>query len=399
MPSGGEIKLRTRLRGALALVLAATVACPPARALISLNEGRDRLFVNASVSVSQDSNVFANADQKGDFVYSTTLSADYTRRNGWIGVNANAAVSSSRFADIKGQDFNNPTFGLEFTKQTGRTTGSLTLSASRESRADASVNVRSTSWNIPIGLNFKYPIVGAWTATGSFGYSQRRYLDEVAFASLSSYSASLDLIRILNTERELIGGYRFRFSETSRDTTTTDHNVSLGLSGKLLRGITGSARVGYQVRSVESPKINATTYEAWTASVGSGYALSKKANLSASIAKDFSITASDQIVDTTNATLDFKYAYNSRWSFMAGTGWGDTRFLGEGGRVVLDAGPPILYGPNRHDNYLQWHATLAYARNEHFQTSLTYAWFRNWSTLSYADFIRSSWTLTASTRW
>ena len=40
----------------------------------------------------------------------------------------------------------------EFTKQTGRTTGSLSLSASRESRADAAVNLRSTSWNIPVGL-------------------------------------------------------------------------------------------------------------------------------------------------------------------------------------------------------------------------------------------------------
>jgi len=393
------MKIRRQARGALALFLAALTACPPARALVSLNEGRDRLFVNASVSVSRDSNIFANADQKGDFVYSTTLSADYTRRNGWIGVNANAAVSSSRFGEIEGQDFDNPTFSLEFTKQTGRTTGSLTISASRESRADASVNVRSTSWFVPVGLNFKYPIVGAWTATGSLGYSQRRYLDEVAFASLTSYSATLDLIHILNTEREAIGGYRYRFSETSRDTSTSDHNFSLGLNGKLLRGISGSARVGYQFRSVQNPARSDITYQSWTASVGASYALSKKANLSASVAKDFSITASDQIVDTTNASLDFKYAYNSKWAFMGGVGYGDTRFLGEGGRIVLDQGPPVLYGPNRHDNYFEWHATLSYSHSEHFKAMLTYSWFKNWSTLSYADFIRSSWTLTASTRW
>ncbi len=122
MANDGEIMIWRHVRKTLAVVLAATLACPPAQALISLNEGRDRIFVNASVSVSQDSNVFANAEQKGDFLYSTTLSADYTRRNGWIGVNANAAVSSTRFGEIDGQDFDNPTFGLEFTKQTGRTT-------------------------------------------------------------------------------------------------------------------------------------------------------------------------------------------------------------------------------------------------------------------------------------
>lgn len=399
MANDGEIMIWRHVRTTLAVVLAATLACPPAQALISLNEGRDRIFVNASVSVSQDSNVFANAEQKGDFLYSTTLSADYTRRNGWIGVNANAAVSSTRFGEIDGQDFDNPTFGLEFTKQTGRTTGSLTFSASRESRADASVNVRSTSWIIPVGLNFKYPIVGTWTATGALGYSQRKYLDEVAFASLTSYSAALDLIHILNTEREAIGGYRFRFSETSRDTSTTDHNFSLGLNGKLLTGISGSARVGYQVRSAQGATRTDTTYQSWTASVGATYAISRKANLSTSIAKDFSITASDQIVDTTNASLDFKYAYNSKWAFLGGVGFGDTQFLGESGRVVLELGPPILYGPNRHDNFFEWHATLNYSRSEHFKASLTYSWFKNWSTLSYADFIRSSWTLTASTRW
>ncbi len=399
MEQGGEMTIRHQVRSALAIILAACVACPRAHALISLNEGRDRIFVNASVSVSRDSNVFANAEQKGDFLYSTTLSADYTRRNGWIGVNANVAVSSTRFGEIDGQDFDNPTFGLEFTKQTGRTTGSLTLSASRESRADASVNVRSTSWNVPVGLNFKYPIVGTWTATGALGYSQRKYLDEVAFASLTSYSAALDLIHILSTEREAIGGYRYRYSETSRDTSTSDHNFSLGMSGKLITGISGSARFGYQLRSAQGATGSDTMYQSWTASIGASYAISKKANLSASVAKDFSITASDQIVDTTNATLDFKYAYNSKWALLAGVGFGDTQFLGESGRVLLEVGPPIVYGPNRHDNYFEWNATLSYSRSEHFKAMLTYSWFKNWSTLSYADFIRSSWTLTASTRW
>ncbi|MSU48330.1 MAG: hypothetical protein EXS37_04430 [Opitutus sp.] len=186
--------------------------------------------MTASASVSRDSNIFANSDSRGDFVYSSSLSAEYTRRAGWIGVNANASVGSSRFATIKGQDFNNPSFGMEFTKHTGRTTGSLTFSAARESRADAAVNLRSTSWNIPVGLNFKYPISGTYTLTGSFGYSSRRYLDETVFSSLKSYSASFDVIHILTTERDMSVGYRYRYNESSRQTSSTDHNLSLGLT-------------------------------------------------------------------------------------------------------------------------------------------------------------------------
>ena len=38
---------RREIRGGLATMLATLMACPPAQALISLNEGRERIFVNA----------------------------------------------------------------------------------------------------------------------------------------------------------------------------------------------------------------------------------------------------------------------------------------------------------------------------------------------------------------
>lgn len=388
-----------KIRGLIAVVLAALVACPPARALISLNEGRERIFVSAGVSVSRDSNVFANSDNRGDTVYSTSLTADYTRRVGWIGVNANVAVGSSRFATLKGENFSNPSFGLEFTKQTGRTTGSLTLSASRESRADASVNVRSTSWNIPVGLSFKYPISGVYTMSGGFGYSSRRYLDEAVFSSLKSYSASLDLLRILSTERELVAGYRYRYSESTRNTTSMDHALSLGLSGKLIRGMRGSLRAGYQTRGTAGRLEGNPRFDSWFASGSSSYAFSRKLALSGTISKDYSTSATDSIVDSTNASLALQYAYSSHWNVSLGGDFGDSRYLGQGGRMILQAGPPPVLGANRHDDFVSWDATLGYSLNEHFKASFGYSWFRNWSTLAFAEFIRSSWTLSASTRW
>ena len=392
------MSLRQEIRAMLAWLLAVSLACTPARALVALNDGRDRIYVNASVSVSQDSNIFANSDSQGDYVYSTSLSADYTRRAGWIGVNASASVGSSRFANVDGQDFDNPSFALEFTKQTGRTTGSLTLSAARESRADPAVNTRSTSWNIPIGLNFKYPIVSTYTLSGSFGYSSRDYVDETVFASLKNYSASLDLLHMLTSERDVLAGYRYRFSETSRDTSSTDHAVTVGLSGKLIRGVTGSLRVGYQTRIPTGVPGN-EKFSSWTASGSSSYAVNKKLNFNGTIAKDFATTATDTYVDTTTASADMQYAYNSRWSASASVSVGDSQFLGDGGRVLLALGPPPEFGPNRHDNFLTWSTSVNYSLNEHFKAALTYSWFKNWSTLAYADFVRSSTTLTVSTRW
>jgi hypothetical protein len=379
--------------------MATTLACRPSRALVSLNDGHDKIFVSVSTSVAHDSNVFANSNNNGDFVYSTGLSAEYTRRAGWIGVNANMAMGSSHFATLKGQDFNNPSFGLEFTKQSGRTTGSLTLSAARESRADAAVNVRSTSWNVPIGLNFKYPIVGTYTLSGSFGYSSRRYLNETAFASLQSYNASFDLFHILTTERDMLVGYRYRFNESSKHTSSTDHGFSLGINGKLLRGISGSLRVGYQVRIPRGPKGDEPAIKSWTISSPASFAISKRFNISGTVSKDLAITATDAMVDTTTAGIDGQYAFTSHWQTHLGSTFGDTRFLGDNGRVVISAGPPTVFGPQRHDDYVTWSWSLNYARNQHLNSSLTYSWFRNWSTTSFGDFTRSSWTLNMSTRW
>ena len=399
------MKLRRDIRAALAVFVATALVCPPTRALVTLNDGHDKIFVSGAVTVSRDSNVFANSENRGDIVYSTSLSAEYTRRAGWIGVNAAASMSSSRFTDLKDQDFNNPSFGLEFTKQSGRTTGSLVLSAARESRADAAVNMRSTSWNIPVSLNFKYPIVGTYTLSGSMGYSSRRYLDETVFASLATYHAGLDLLHILTTERDLIAGYRFRFSETSRNSNSTDHSASLGLNGKLIRGISGNIRVGYQTRistggvDAGGRRLGSRSFDSWTASGAAAYALNKKTQLSATIAKDFSTTATDSSVDTTTLSLDLQYAFSSRISTSSSVSFGDSRFLGESGRVVISAGPPLVLGAQRHDSYLNYTGSLNYTMNEHLRAALSYSWFKNWSTTSYADFVRSAWSLTVSSRW
>src|SRR3954468_10231775 len=114
--------LAQEIRTGLAVLLAATVACPPAQALVTLNDGRDRIFVTGSFSATHDSNVFANSDNEGDVVYSSSIVAEYPRRAGWIGVNGAVSVSSSKFGDHTDQNFDNPSYSLEFTKQSGRTT-------------------------------------------------------------------------------------------------------------------------------------------------------------------------------------------------------------------------------------------------------------------------------------
>ncbi|MCX6955441.1 MAG: hypothetical protein NTV51_25100 [Verrucomicrobia bacterium] len=316
------MKFWRELRVAIAALLVTGIACAPARALVTFNDSHDHVFVTGSFGVTRDSNVFANRDSDGDFVYSSTVVAEYTRRAGWIGVNASMTVTASKFGKLRSEDFSNPSYAMELTKQSGRTTGSLTLSAARESRADSAVNIRASSWSYNAGLSFKYPVIKRFTVAGSFGYSGRRYIDEVQFANLSTYTAAADLFYLLSNERDLVAGYRFRESETSVNTSTTDHAVTGGVSGRIIKGINGSVRVGYQVRTPHG-KTDSAEYRAVTASGSASYVV----------------------------------------------------------------------------NYANWNAALNYTLNEHFRASLTYAWFKNWSTVSFADFVRDTWGLTVTSRW
>lgn len=383
----------------VAALIAVGVTCAPARALVTLNDSHDHIYVSGNFGVSRDSNVFANRDSAGDFVYNSGVSLEYQRRAGWIGVNASVNVSAGRYGKLREEDFSNPSYSLELTKQSGRTTGSFTLSGARESRADSAVNIRSNSWNYNAGLNFKYPVIERLSLSGGFGYSARKYIEETQLSNLSTYSANVDLFYVATNERDIVTGYRYRYGETSQKTSTTDHAINLGVNGRIVKGINGGLRVGYQVRTPHGSVGDNPEYHSMTASGSASYAINRKININGSISKDFSTTATDTSVESTNATLDAAYAYSTHWNFSAGAAWGDSQFLGEKGRIILALGPPALLGPNRHDNFASWNLAIGYSLNEHFKASFSYSWFQNWSTVAFADFVRSNWSLNFSSRW
>jgi outer membrane receptor protein involved in Fe transport len=390
---------RREFRAVLALVLACLIACPPARALVTFNDSHDHIYVTGTIGVSHDSNVFASNGGKGDYILNSGLTAEYSRRAGWIGVNGSIAVNAAKFGKLSTEDFANPTLSLEFTKQTGRTKGSLTLNAARESRADAAINTRSTSWNYGAGLGLRYPINGNNDLAANLGWGQTKYVDNSAYANLSTYTTSLDAFHVFSSERDLLIGYRYRYGETSHNTSYTDNSISTGVSGRLMRGINGALRVGYQTRTPHGATPDHHMFSSWTASATASYAVSKKTSFTGTLSKDFSTTATDASVDALSAALDGQYAYSSHWNVSAGVTWGNSKFLGQGGRVVLAAGPPVVLGPQRNDSYFTANSSVGYSLNEHLKLSFGYMWFINWSTSSFADFVRSSWNMSASTHW
>lgn len=121
------------------------------------------------------------------------------------------------------------------TKDSGRTTGALSLLAQRDSRADPAANMRTDSWNYDAGLDFRYPVIERYSVSGSLDYGLRDYTDNTVLVDLSTYAASADLFYVVTTARDLIAGYRMRSSNTSADTSFQDHAFTLGVSGRIQR--------------------------------------------------------------------------------------------------------------------------------------------------------------------
>ena len=66
------MKFQHRLHTAAA-VAAVAVFTPGALALVSLEDGKDHLFIDGTVDMSYDSNVFTNAMNQGSMVYQGTI--------------------------------------------------------------------------------------------------------------------------------------------------------------------------------------------------------------------------------------------------------------------------------------------------------------------------------------
>ena len=375
-------------------LLAGSAGVPPAAAVVSIDGTRRNPSIEASASLTDDSNVFMDDSRRRDVVRGASLSAEYTRRSGWLGLDAGLAVESSRFSSLRGQDFDNPSFHLDLLKRSGRTTGFLSLAAARESRADALVNTRSTYWSFPAGFGVRYPVGGALALGSAVNHSARRYVDDVAFANLHTWSVSLDAIRIIDGTREIQVRYRHRRSETSRGTVSLDRAVSSGMSGRLVRGLQGDVHAGVQTRHATGRGEHDGAFASWFAGGSATYEISRRLRLTGSLAKDFTTTATDAMVDAADLAVTADYKATAGVSLTSSIRGGASRHLG---RATIASGAGAEQG--RRDRFSGVDLTLSWAIAEHWRAAVTSGRFRNISTLGSADFSRSTWSGRISFRW
>lgn len=361
-------------------------SCSAAFALIKFNDGHDEIFVTGTAGMSYDSNIFTNAGGSGDTSYNATLDLEYARKAGMIGVDANLGWLFSRFSRFTGENFANPQFNLELTKDSGRTTGDLHFGAKRENRAETAINLRTESWNYDAALHLKYPVIQRYSISGGVDYNRRDFSNNATLVDINTYGVSTDLFYALTSQRDLLVGYRYRQTDTTADTIDRDHAVTVGVNGKIISKLNGSLRVGLQRRTIDRRARADESHNSFTASGSTTWTVSQRFSLSGTLSRDFVTVATDVSVDTTSAGLDAQYAINSKTAAFGGVTYTHLKFLdtGSGGRT---------------DDSVGWSAGLAYTFNDHLKVTASYSYLNNWSTLAFSDYHRHSVSLNVSSRW
>ncbi len=368
------------------LLLAAAVfllllAPAPVFALLNVDGTRNQIFVFGDLQLGYDSNIFAQEGGASDFITTGTVGVEWKRHAGVIAIDSKASLSYQHYDKFTQGNGWNPSFSVEFDKTTGRTTGALTVGATRSQRTDTTVNLLTTSWNIPVDLNVKYPINQRYYFTSDTGYLRRDYLNNPALSNYDEYNEGVDVFYIYTSKLDLLGGYRVRFSHSDAG-RATDQNVTFGATGGLLPKLSGIVRAGFQNRRLE----NSATYNQLSLSGQLLWTATRNFSLTGSASRDFNTTAIAGSVDSLSGRLDGTYIFTRRFQVLSGLGGGRNLFLNG-----IEA--------HRRDEFFTWDVGATYSWGEHLKITATYTYLRNWSNSSVAQFDRNGFSIDISSRY
>jgi hypothetical protein len=383
-----------------AVGLLALIGALPAHALFRFNDGRDQVYVTAYVGAGYDSNVFTSSAAEDDLILSGGAGMEYARKAGLVGVNGSLKWDFGTFMTHSSEDYLNPSASLEFSKGTGRTTGAVQLNASRESTPDPTAGLRTDSWNYGVNLNLRYPVIDRYTIAGNIGWGRIDYTDDRGLLSdLDTYTIGTDLLYSWRSDRDLLAGYRFRTSDAQFESSSIDHSVYLGVSGRIVSKLSGSARVGVTNHTTRYPRgIPEDNNDGLFVSLSGTWPVSQKVNYTLALTQDFSTTSTNFQTRTTTADLTGQFSHTVKFSTRANLGAGYTEFL-SGFAEGASAPTRGFQGMDRNDHYITAGMSANYAINNHVSVGANYTYFRNWSDFSDYSFHRHSIGVSISTRW
>ncbi|HYD84015.1 MAG TPA: outer membrane beta-barrel protein [Opitutus sp.] len=358
---------------------------PQTRALFTLNEGKELIFVSATYSIGLDTNVFTRSADQESFTQNFSFSADYSRQAGLISVTANIGTSTGRFESIRNQDFADPSLSVAFRKRYGRTTGSLRLQTRRESQPDPDAGQRTEAWNHNMALDVRYPVNDRYFFTNGFSALTKLYTNKSSFSDLTSFSDSIAINYAYTSKLDLNAAYKFGYSQTSHNTNAFDQSLTVGASGGILPKLSGSLNMGVTRRANETSIGIDEVFTGFSSGTSLKWLYSRRLTFTADLNSDFSTTSTDITVLRTSGGLHATASLSSKYIVGSGITYTISNFLG-------------IAGAGRRDEMLQFDASLGLALTTHIRTSVAYSYMLNRSNFPGSDFERhtAAFTITAT---
>jgi hypothetical protein len=234
-------------------------------------------------------------------------------------------------------------------------------------------------------------VIERYSISGSLDYDHLDYLDQLLFTNSTTYTGNLSLYYILNEQRDLFINYRSRLTDEENGNSYLDNALSGGVSGKVIGPFNGSLQVGYQDRRPEAGT-EKDDFNDFTATGTVTWNISRRMTLTADVSKDFSVTANALNVDSTSAGLTFQDSFTSKASATLEAIGGENEFLGASGLTAPGGGQRVDY-------FTSMSAAYFYTLNQHLKISLTYTYYKSWSTLAFATFSRDQLNLALISHW
>lgn len=378
--------MRNTFRCTLGALAGLTLSAETVFGLIKLDDGHDQYFVTGGAGLTYDSDIFASSTGEADTSIDASLDLEYRRKAGLLGVNADLGWNFAHFFRFNNQDYADPHFSAELTKDSGRTTGSIKVDARREDRTDTVINTRTQSWTYEAELNVKYPVIERYSLAGNLGFGRQDFLNNDLLTDFDTYTAGANLLYALNSTRDLSVGYRYRATQTAADTLDQDHAITIGVDGKIAGKFNGTARVGVQERAIARRDGHHESHASLTASLSTTWTVTSRFAVIGDASRDFSTAATDVSVDATNVGLTAQYSFNAKLIGFVGVNYGHVDFID-----AISGG--------RRDDSISFNTGLTYTYSERFKLTASYSFTHNWSTFTVGNYDRHLVSINVSSRW
>lgn len=280
-------------------------------------------------TLGYDSNLFANSEAVGDFLYGGSSFLSFERDAGLLGVAAEAGLRFERFFEESANDSTLPfaNLSLVYAPDEGYADGSATLSYAAASQANQDLNTRVDSDQFAAKAAFGYLPTDKWGYRIGVSGSAEQF-DDPRFADLEVIGASVDLRHLVSPKLEYAIGAAWRSSTSSgrsggRD--SDDLNLRASARGDLLSKLSGNVSAGWVQRFGGSGVDDASGV---FLDVSVDWPFGEQQALTLAVGSDFDTSPNAETVERLLASLSFSQRFGEKLSQRSGVEAGSASYTG-----------------------------------------------------------------------